>query len=108
MGFRIGIGDKYVVDHRDEEDTPHVRGGRHPLGPLGSSSSQHRWTLELILQEGSAFFHHVLSHVLRQSARMQAHGCTAEFPLTSESIPAAYEAVQNPSDLMVVADDQPV
>jgi len=39
---------------------------------------------------------------------MQAHGCTAEFPLTSESIPAAYEAVQNPSDLMVVADDQPV
>ena len=27
-----------------------------PLGPLGSSSSQHRRTLELILQEGSAFF----------------------------------------------------
>ena len=26
-----------------------------PLGPLGSSSSQHRRTLELILQEGSAF-----------------------------------------------------
>ena len=29
-----------------------------PLGPLGSSSSQHRRTLELILQEGSAFFKH--------------------------------------------------
>ena len=29
---------------------------RCPLGPLGSSSSQHRRTLELILQEGSAFF----------------------------------------------------
>ena len=27
-----------------------------PLGPLDSSSSQHRRTLELILQEGSAFF----------------------------------------------------
>ena len=27
-----------------------------PLGPLGSSSSQQRRTLELILQEGSAFF----------------------------------------------------
>ena len=26
-----------------------------PLGPLGSSSSQHRRTLELILQEGSAW-----------------------------------------------------
>ena len=26
-----------------------------PLGPLGSSSSQHRRTLELIMQEGSAY-----------------------------------------------------
>ena len=40
---------------------PHLVGsdgfvGSNPLGPLGSSSSQHRRTLELILQEGSAFF----------------------------------------------------
>ena len=34
--------------------TPCTR--NRPLGPLGSSSSQHRRTLQLILQEGSAFF----------------------------------------------------
>ena len=34
-----------------------------PLGPLGSSSSQHRRTLELILQEGSAIFSSIKSKV---------------------------------------------
>ena len=33
-----------------------IRSAALPYGPLGSSSSQHRRTLELILQEGSAFF----------------------------------------------------
>jgi len=38
----------------------------------------------------------------RRTHHTCAEAVTAEFPLTSERIPVAYEPVQNPSDLMIV------
>ena len=49
-------GDRLTQNAMSEGDTWPTSFPACPLGPLGSSSSQHRRTLELILQEGSAVF----------------------------------------------------